>query len=133
MLYETNTDYFLGSCVLLKELYCPNLVHVYNGGLTACGVQFLYAPKLETLENIGFSYTTYDETETFHSKLIVSSSLKEIGEDATGEISTVPGVVEHYRYVVDIYGTPNTYAEEYANLISLNILPFFREGLFLFY
>ena len=113
----------LALCFLLKTLNLPNLHRIYNGALNSCGVQFLYAPKLETMENIGFSYTTYDETETYHSKLIVSSSLKEIGEDAEGEISTTPGVVEHYRYVVDIYGTPNTYAEEYANKFNLKFVP----------
>ena len=115
--------YGLGSCVLLKELYCPNLVHVYNGGLTACGVQFLYAPKLEILENIGFSYTTNDDTESFHSRVVVSSSLNEIGEAAVGEKANSQGVVENYRYVVDIYGTPNTYAEEYANKFNLKFVP----------
>ena len=31
--------------------------------------------------------------------------------------------MEHYRYVIDIYGTPNTYAEEYANKFNLKFTP----------
>ena len=104
----------LGGCMMIDELYCPKLTKLYyTDHFSGSGLRYLYAPLLEKLPTM-FGCYNYGWT----SKLIVSSCFKKCA-DAEGDTSVSPRVTNHWRYLLEIYGTPNTYAEEYANQFNL--------------
>ena len=107
----------LGGCMMVEELYCPNLTKLYyTDHFTGSGLRYLYAPLLEKLPTM-FGCYNYGWT----SKLIVSSKFIECA-DAEVDISDASGETYHRKYFLEIYGTPNTYAEEYANQFDLKFV-----------
>ena len=107
----------LGGCMMVEELYCPNLTKLgYTDHFTGSGLRYLYAPLLEKLPTM-FGCFNYGWT----SKLIVSSKFIECA-DAEVDISVASGETYHRKYILEIYGTPNTYAEEYANQFDLKFV-----------
>ena len=109
----------LADCRLIRQLYFPKLTTIYRtDSFVGCGVNFLYAPLLEKLPDFFGCYN-----DGYRSKIIVSSALKEFSVDAEGDLRPHPNVTIHYKYLVDIYGTPGTYAEEYAKRFDLPFVP----------
>jgi len=106
----------------LKRLIMPELQYVERTGLTACGATLFYAPKLQNLSSM---FGTYNKGG-YYQKLILSSVFTEFGEDAEGykvEEGSFPPKEFWYHYLIDLYGTPGTYVEEYANRFNLKFVP----------
>ena len=115
----------------ITELYCPSLVEITGSlAFSACNARFLYAPKLKTCSSyIGTQSSFYESGQSFDFsdftvKLIVSSEWLESQQDGEGyDINPLTNEKYFYHNNIDIYGTPNTYAEEYANKFNLKFVP----------
>lgn len=116
----------------LRRLICPELVKIYDGGsFSHSGIEYLYAPKLETISyHIGTRNYEYDDGliedySFFTSKLIVSSTWTDCKEEAEGYRNDPyrNNMRFFYHLNLEIYGTPNTYAQEYANQFHLKFVP----------
>ena len=104
----------------IRNLFLPNLSSIESDAIAACGVTLLYAPKLTSLDKLYFCYNN-----GYTTSLILSSAFTECGEDGEGnkvKPNTLPPEYFFYHYLIDIYGTPNTYAEEYANQFNLKFV-----------
>ena len=121
----------LNSTYSITKLYCPSLTQI-NGSdtLTGCHAKFIYAPKLKICSShIGEKSSYCDSGQIFDFsnyivKLIVSSEWLEAQQDGEGyDINPLTKERYFYHYHLDIYGTPNTYAEEYANKFNLKFVP----------
>ena len=109
----------LALCYSIKELWCPDLTHIMWDACPNSAIKYVYAPKLEKMDNAALGCGTIG----FYTKFIVSSAFKELPIDASGDVSYTPGVVRHFKFLWDFYGTPGTFAEEYANKYDLNFIP----------
>lgn len=77
----------------LTELELPSLKTIGENAFYESGVNYLYAPELETAESLPVAE---------NSSVVLSSKFSECNLDSTG-------------YDLTVYGTPNTFAETYAN------------------
>lgn len=110
----------LGSTRQLKNLYMPSLISSTSACFNGCGVTFFFAPKLKTLSEMFGCYNN-----GYYQKFVFSSAFTEFGEDAEGykvEDGSFPPKEFWYHYLIDLYGTPGTYVEEYANRFNLKFV-----------
>ena len=104
----------------MSQLYCPTLKTISGiNPFSGSNIQYLYAPNLETCSYpIGF----YNYPK-FISTLVVSSKFVKCEREAEGyDYDPFKGETFFYHHDLDVYGTPNTYAEEYANQFHLKFV-----------
>lgn len=94
-------DYAFAYTGGLTELDLPNLKSVGNNAFYESSVNHLYVPNLVKANSLPV---------TENSKVVLSSEFKECSLDSRG-------------YDLTIYGTPNTYAQEYAENNKLKFVP----------
>lgn len=99
-LYEAD-DYAFAYTGGLTKLDLPNLKSVGNNAFYESSVNHLYVPNLVKANSLPV---------TENSKVVLSSEFKECSLDSRG-------------YDLTIYGTPNTYAQEYAENNKLKFVP----------
>ena len=106
----------------IRKLYFPNLTTIETKEcFVACGVDWFFAPNLSVLPYLIGTYNLGG----YYTKMFLSSKFTECQLDAEGYsfTTTEPKEQFFYHFLVDIYGTPNTYAEEYANKFNLKFVP----------
>ena len=105
----------------MKKLICPSLT-VIKGiqPFSSSNVRYLFAPNLETCS---YPIGEFNHPE-FPSVMIVSSKITKFERDGEGyDYDPHEKITFFYHHDLDIYGTPNTYAEEYANQFHLKFIP----------
>ena len=104
----------------MTKIICPSLKTIDGiEPFCASNVRYLYAPNLEICS---YPIGRYNHPE-YTSKLIVSSKFTRCDRDAEGYDFDLNGNQYFYHHDLDIYGTPNTYAEEYASQFHLKFTP----------
>ncbi len=111
----------LAGTLCMKKMYCPVLKTISGiQPFTGSNVRYLYAPNLETMS---YPIGTYNFPD-FLSSLVLSSKFTKCDRDAEGyDYNPFKQETFFYHHDLDIYGTPNTYAEEYANQFHLKFTP----------